>query len=111
MSRKTGTKSDEYKNVFGNGPKTTTGNTGTADWGSVTPEVISSLVGMVTSRGGAVRFGYTRDGGAYALGLYYGNDSKTYYCRPNEDVIEFLRTWEEFYQTFPYSGGISPAAE
>ena len=40
--------------------------------------------------GGAIRFGYTRDGGAYAVGLYYGGETCTEYIRPGEDVEQAL---------------------
>jgi hypothetical protein len=100
--------SDEYKSVFGNRPKSTGRDTGIVDWAAAPVELLSKLICTVTSRGGAVRFGYTRDGGAYALGLYYGAESNTQYCRPNEPLEGFLLDWVEFYEALPNSGGKSP---
>jgi hypothetical protein len=62
-----------------------------ADWHNATPEQIHRLICAVTVAGGAVRFGYTRDGGAYSIGLYLGEDSKTYYCNEAEGIDEQLQ--------------------
>lgn len=101
-------KTDEYKSVFGNAERSGEGPGGTADWSGADPATITRLLGTVTSRGGAVRFGYTRDGGAYAVGFYYGVESTTKYCRPSEDLGEFLEYWIEFYENLPFTGGKSP---
>lgn len=108
MGKQAGKGTDEYKSVFGSRNRSTGSSKGNADWGSVDPSTILELIGKVTSRGGAIRFGYTRDGGAYALGLYYGAESKTVYCRPGEDLDAFIAEWQEFYENLPYSGGVSP---
>lgn len=109
MNEKGSKKSDQYKSVFGNAKRNTDAVSGSANWSDATSELVISLIDAVTSRGGAVRFGYTRDGGAYALGLYYGGESTSEYCRPSEDVNEFMRRWIEFYKNMPYTGGKSPA--
>lgn len=101
-------KSDEYKSVFGQRNKSSSSNHGSADWGTADPGTISRLISVVTSRGGALRFGYTRDGGAYALGLYYGSESQTEYCRPADDLTQFLEDWIEFYENLPMTNGRSP---
>lgn len=103
-----GTRTDEYKSVFGNRKKDPGANGKPANWGDVDGGVIKRFIQTCTSRGGACRFGYTRDGGAYALGLYYGSESNTEYCRPNEDVELFLETWIEFYARLPDTNGVSP---
>jgi len=47
--------------------------------------------------GGAVRIGYTRDGGALAIGCYLGDDYATEYIRPAEDyraaLLEIADAW------------------
>jgi len=88
-----------------------TGIGGGADWGAVDPRLLCELVSTVTSRGGAVRFGYSRDGGAYALGLYYGGSSKTVYCSPHDDPDAMLGVWIAKYSDLPNSYGVSPAVE
>lgn len=99
----------EIKSVFGNRAKDTRQPGVSADWGSVDGELLRDLIQTVTQRGGAVRFGYSRDGQAYALGLYYGEEHVTKYCRPQEDVDTFLQDWVEFYKGLPVTGGASPS--
>lgn len=79
-----------------------------ANWSEIDQSLILKLIDVATSRGGAVRFGYTRDGGAYALGLYYGGDHTTEYIRPGEDIGARLVDLIGTYEALPYSGGKSP---
>jgi len=72
--------------------------TAAADWGKVDAEVLKRTIVAVCRAGGALRFGYTADGGAFALGIYGdGPEAYTEYLRPNEDVAETLH---ELAQTF-----------
>lgn len=104
-----GKSNDQYKSVFGNARRTSEGGTSSADWAIASPGLLVKLIDTVTSRGGAVRFGYTRDGGAYALGLYYGGESTSEYCRPSESLDGFLQKWIDFYSELPMTGGKSPS--
>jgi hypothetical protein len=61
-----------------------------ADWAVVDMAILLKLIVNVTGCGGAVRFGYTSDGGAYAIGFYDQDDKWTEYIRPNEDVNEVI---------------------
>ena len=61
-----------------------------ADWASVEAKAISAAIQAVAYQGGALRFGYTSDGGAYALGIYGDGEPKTEYFRPDEDVTGYL---------------------
>lgn len=63
-----------------------------ADWGTVSADLLSKVVEAYTRRDRAIRFGYTPDGGAYAIGIY-GVESKPYteYIRPSEDVEQYLQ--------------------
>lgn len=108
-TKKESKRSDEYKSVFGNAPGSSNVSGGSADWSNATPATITRLIDTVTSRGGAIRFGYSRDGGAYAIGFYYGSESTTKYCRPGEELDTFLEKWIEFYAQLPFTGGKSPA--
>lgn len=98
----------KVKDVFGDIDPMRTRGGDVADWGSQPADTLLKLITTVTSRGGAVRFGYTRDGGAYSLGVYYGTGHRTFYCRAGEDVSAFLQQWIDFYQALPYTGGKSP---
>jgi hypothetical protein len=62
-----------------------------ADWGGVNAELVLQAIATLAREGGAIRFGYTRDGGAYAIGLYYGTERVTEYLRPSEDVETYFR--------------------
>lgn len=78
-------------------PKTTSRAGGIADWQNADPTIVMGLVCTVAAAGGAVRLGYTRDGGAYSIGLYLGDDSKTYYCNDAEGINERIK---ELYEDF-----------
>jgi len=65
--------------------------TGSANWALVDPEVLRYVVTVVASWGGALRLGYTRDGGAYSIGVYGDGEPYTEYLRPNENVEEYLQ--------------------
>jgi hypothetical protein len=71
---------------------------GTADWANATPELVLRLVCVVGVAGGAVRLGYTRDGGAYSIGIYLGSDSKTYYCNEEDGINETVRELTEYFE-------------
>jgi len=64
----------------------------TQDW-----VAIAALIVAFAENGGAVRIGYTRDGGALALGCYLDEDYATEYVRPSEDftgaLIEIAEAW------------------
>lgn len=62
-----------------------------ADWRSVDAAVIHGLVVAAADAGGAVRFGFTRNGGAYAIGVYGFGDGFTEYLRPSDDITGYLR--------------------
>lgn len=62
----------------------------TADWGGVDPELLASVVATVTAHGGAIRFGYSRDGGAYSVGIYGDGEPFTEYLGATADIVEWL---------------------
>lgn len=109
MAAKKVDRTDEHKSVFGNHRGVSGTDRVSADWSNADQGMLFKLILTVTSRGGAIRFGYTRDGGAYAVGFYYGAEATTEYCRPNENLEIFLADWIDFYSALPESGGRSPA--
>jgi len=58
---------------------------------------IAALITAFAEAGGAIRIGFTRDGGALAVGCYLGDDYATEYVRPQEDfrgaLIEIAEAW------------------
>jgi hypothetical protein len=83
------------KNVGTSNRRFTRGSGLPADWGHVDAELIRAVIVAAGMAGGAVRFGYTSDGGAYALGIY-GDGEKPYteYVSPNDDIEGVLRSLE-----------------
>lgn len=61
-----------------------------ADWKSVDADRIRDAICAASNTGGALRFGYSRDGGAYAIGIYGDGDPYTEFCKPSEDIESFL---------------------
>jgi hypothetical protein len=48
--------------------------------------------------GGALRLGYTRDGGAYAVGVYGDGTPFTEYIPPSDDIEVYLKGIIEDYE-------------
>lgn len=64
---------------------------GVADWQQANSETIRTAIIAASAVGGALRFGYSRDGGAYALGIYGDGEPYTEFVTPSEDIDEFLQ--------------------
>lgn len=83
----------DRKKALSQGAKRRVGRTdsGQADWSSANAGLIARAIAQVGKCGGALRFGYTSDGGAYAVGIY-GDGDKPYtdYVRPDENIDEYL---------------------
>lgn len=63
---------------------------GVADWTSANPTLVVQAIAIVAFHGGALRFGYTRDGGAYAIGILGDGDPYTEYVKPSENLDDYL---------------------
>lgn len=70
---------------------------GVADWAACDGTLLAKAIAAVAKTGAAIRLGYTRDGGAYAIGYYDGDDKHTEYVRPGEDMNEYLKEVIEDY--------------
>jgi len=56
------------------------------DW-----EAFSRTLAQVLNKGGAIRLGCTRDGGAWSIGIYGdGSTPYTEYVRPDEDINAYF---------------------
>jgi len=70
-----------------------------ADWTNAEAAVVVEAIATVGYRGGALRFGYTSDGGAYSIGIYGDGDPYTHYVRPGEDITQVLRELIEYFRS------------
>jgi ribonuclease BN (tRNA processing enzyme) len=61
-----------------------------ADWREATPDKISHAIHSVTQHGFAIRFGYTKDGGAFAIGILGDGEPFTEFVRATEDIDLYL---------------------
>lgn len=61
-----------------------------ADWSAVNGQLLQQVIANVTSDGGAIRFGYSRDGGTYAVGIYGDGKPFTEFCGDPKNVDEWL---------------------
>lgn len=62
-----------------------------ANWETVSADAIRDCIVQMGSIGGAVRFGYSRDGGCYSIGVYgLYPEPFTDYLRPGDDVQAYL---------------------
>lgn len=68
------------------------------DWSSADPERIVALISSITSQNGLCSFGYTRDAGAYTVTVIMDGERYTDYCRPTEDVNQFLEFLRDDYR-------------
>lgn len=68
------------------------GASGAADWDTQDGNWMRHATAVVAARGGALRFGYTRDGGAYAIGIYLDGEQTTEYLKPTDNVTDWLAT-------------------
>lgn len=72
-----------------------------ADWETGNATLIKRCVCAAGIAGGAVRFGYTRDGSAYSIGIYVGDDRETFYARPYDDLDSLLTQIAEGLEELP----------
>lgn len=69
-----------------------------ADWAGVDGQLLVKAIAAVARHGGALRLGYTRDGGAYAIGIYGDGDPFTEYVPPSDSVDDYLKGVIEDYE-------------
>jgi len=63
----------------------------TADWASADGSLLQRAICAAAKTRGALRFGYSQDGGAYAIGIYGDGTPYTEWVRPSEDIDAFLQ--------------------
>lgn len=63
---------------------------GEVDWSELDWSALTALLIEIVDAGGALRIGRTRDGGAWAIGVYLDNDYATEYIQSKEVFSEAL---------------------
>lgn len=58
--------------------------TATADWHVANAELLKAAISAASNRGAALRFGFTRDGGAFCVGVYDNGESYNLYAGAND---------------------------
>lgn len=101
---------DEVKAKGFRRPRAKSTDTVGADWGEVDPKLLVQCVATIARKQGALRLGYTRDGGAYAIGVYAGPDYFTDYVRPHEDINAYLQDLLDSIQDYAFDSteGLKP---
>ena len=61
-----------------------------ADWQTVDGELLKRAIASASNAGGCLRLGYTRDGGAYAIGIYGDGDVYTEFANDQQSLEEVL---------------------
>lgn len=68
----------------------------------INADTLLQCLHWITLRGGALRIGRTRDGGAWAFGIYGdGATPYTEYVRQSEDVNGYLKRLGDFFTEIP----------
>lgn len=72
--------------------------TNVADWGGANPALLAEVIQLIAARGGAVRFGYSSDGGAFCLGIYGDGKPFSEYLPGDQDVDGWLEGFRIDYE-------------
>ena len=92
------------KRRYGNNEKVT----GRADWRTVNNTAIVAVIQAAAEVGGALRFGASRDGGAFALGVYGdGPDVYTLYAGSAEEMEEHITHLSDVFYDIAIEEGIA----
>lgn len=75
------------------------GSSEAADWRKANGDLLRDTIHLAASTGGALRFGYSRDGGALSLGIYGDGDPYTEWIGPGEDLNDKLGEVQFLFET------------
>jgi len=76
------------------------GSGGRADYATATPAWLAAAIAAVAGEGGAIQFGYSRDGGVYTIVILLDGEIEKHYVKQSEGIDNFL---EELYGDFTRS--------
>lgn len=69
-----------------------------ADWSAADGQLLHQLIIVIARMGGAVRFGHSRDGGAFSIGIYGDGEPYTEYVGGGGDINHHLQSFIETYR-------------
>jgi len=61
------------------------------DWGRIEPQLVWQFIQRMTQDDGAVMFGYSRDGGAYSIKVYAGDEPEKAYFHSDQEITDFMQ--------------------
>lgn len=97
-------KRDSNFNPIGKSRGLRRGQGGVADWEQADGDTLKRCIATVASTGGALRFGYSRDGGAYAIGIYGDGEPYTEFVRPSDDIDVILTDIKDLFESIADDG-------
>lgn len=83
-------------------------NSGSADWQAVTPAILVAAIAAVARAGGALRFGYSRDGGVFALGVMGDGEPYTLWERDPAQLDITLGELTEYFTDMVKTTDVTP---
>ena len=103
-------KKDQNGNALGGfkAPKAAGSASNGADWMDCDGKELQKAIAAASFKHGALRFGYSRDGFAYAVGIYIGEQRITEYIRPSEDIDNYLRLLTTAFEEYDADSEITP---
>lgn len=82
-----------------------------ASWSEASPDLVVKAIEAACSVGGAIRFGYSRDGGAFAVGIYGDGEPYTDFISGVEKIDDYLEDYIALYDDIRSQGVITPKAK
>lgn len=68
-----------------------------ADWSKADRATLQAAISAAAATGGALRFGYSRDGGAYAIGVYGDGEPYTDFVSGVDDIDDTLADYIDLF--------------
>lgn len=74
------------------------GDAAQADWSTADAGLLLAVISGVSSGGGAIQFGLTKDGGSYVIRIIGDGEPFNEYVRPTEDINLYLTGLSQDYE-------------
>jgi len=76
------------------------------DWGRAEDSLLKQAIEGASIVGGAIRFGASRDKGAYAIGIYVNGEVQTEWLPCTGDINELLGEIIDYFRELEYENGL-----